>query len=118
MRFLIDADLPYSLVEALSRHGHEAIHVRDVLGSATDEEVFDYANKNECIIVTRDLGFAGDFMMKKGFGLLLIRLPYYFAANKIKKVFNEFLKEIDVNELVNSITVLELGRYRIKKLIT
>ncbi|MEM2088311.1 MAG: hypothetical protein QXF52_06515 [Thermoproteota archaeon] len=55
-------------------------------------------------------------MRKKGFGLLLVRLPYYFTASKIKKVFNEFLKEIDAKELVNSITVLELGRYRIKKL--
>ncbi|MCS7138967.1 MAG: DUF5615 family PIN-like protein [Crenarchaeota archaeon] len=58
MKFLIDADLPYSLIEVLSKHGHEAISVRDTLGSATDEEVFDYAYRNECIIVTRDLGFA------------------------------------------------------------
>jgi predicted nuclease of predicted toxin-antitoxin system len=116
MRFLIDADLPYSLAEVLSRHGHEAIRVRDALGSATDEEVFDYASRNECIIVTRDLGFAEEFMKKKGFGLLLVRLPYYFTASKIKRVFEEFVKETNVNELVNSITVLELGRYRIKKL--
>jgi len=116
MRFLVDADLPYSLIEIISEHGHEAISVRDTLGSATDEEVFNYANRNKCIIITRDLGFAEDFLRKKGFGLLLVRLPYYFTASKIKKVFNEFLKEIDVNELVNSITVLELGRYRIKKL--
>lgn len=116
MRFLVDADLPYSLIEILSRYGHEAISVRDTLGYATDEEVFDYANRNKCIIVTRDIGFAEDFINKKGFGLLLVRLPYYFTASRINKVFNEFLKEINVNELVNSITVLELGRYRIKKL--
>ena len=47
---------------------------------------------------------------------MLVRLPYYFTASKIKRVFEEFLKEINVNELVNSITVLELGRCRIKKL--
>jgi len=116
MRFLIDADLPYSLADVLSRYGHEAIRVRDTLGSATDEEVFDYANRNECIVVTRDLGFAEDFMKKKGFGLLLVRLPCHFTASRIKKVLEEFLKEVNINELVNSITVLELGRYRIKKL--
>ncbi len=55
-------------------------------------------------------------MKKKGFGLLLVRLPYHFTASRIKKVFEDFLKEVNINELVNSITVLELGRYRIKKL--
>ena len=55
-------------------------------------------------------------MKKKGFGLLLVRLPCHFTASRIKKVLEEFLKEVNINELVNSITVLELGRYRIKKL--
>jgi len=43
-------------------------------------------------------------------------LPYYFTVDKINKIFDEFLQEISVKKLVNSITVLELGRYRTKKL--
>jgi hypothetical protein len=68
------------------------------------------------MVVTRYIGFAEDFMKKRG--LLLVRLPYHFTASRIKKVFEDFLKEVNINELVNSITVLELGRYRIKKLLT
>ena len=117
MKFLIDADSPHSLIDVFNKHGHDAVHVRDVLGSAADEEIFEYANKNKHIIVTRDLGFAETFMENKGFGLVLTRLPYYFTADKINKIFDEFLEEADLKRLINSITVLELGRYRTKKLL-
>jgi len=116
MKFLIDADSPYSLIGVFERYTLKAIHVRDVLKYATDEEIYVYAQKNKCIIVTKDIGFAEAFMNNKGFGLILIRLPYYFTADKINKVFDEFLKEANMNELSTAITVLELGRYRIKKL--
>lgn len=115
MKFLIDTDLPHFLISIFKKHNHIAVRVRDVLGSATDDEIFEYANKNQYIIVTRDLGFANDFIKNKGFGLLLIRLPYYFTVDKINRVFDEFLKEIDAEKLTSSITVIELGRYRIKK---
>ena len=117
MKFLIDADSPHSLIGIFKARGHDAIHVRDKLGSATDDEVFEYANRNQCIIVTRDLGFADMFIKSKGFGLILVRLPYYFTADKINKFFNKFLEEVDTKKLVNSITVVELGRYRVKRLI-
>ena len=116
MKFLIDADSPHSLVELFNKRGHEAIHVRDTLGSAADEEIFEYANKNKQVIVTRDLGFAEKFLKNKGAGLILVRLPYYFRVDKINKIFEHFLKEVDYKKLAYSITVLELGRYRVKKL--
>ncbi|MEK6952524.1 MAG: DUF5615 family PIN-like protein [Nanoarchaeota archaeon] len=116
MKFLIDADSPRSLKGIFNKYGYDAVHVRDIFGSATDEEIFDYANKNKFIIVTRDLGFAERFMKSGGFGLLLVRLPYYFTVDKINVIFNEFVREVNVDELLSSITVLELGRYRTKKI--
>lgn len=116
MKFLIDADLPYSLIETFKHHGQYAVHVSDILRFAADDEIFEYANKDNYIVVTRDLGFADMFIKRKGFGLLLIRLPYYFTVDKINKVLNKFLEEIDIKSLVNSIVVIELGRYRIKKI--
>ncbi|MEK6983968.1 MAG: DUF5615 family PIN-like protein [Nanoarchaeota archaeon] len=116
MKFLVDADSPHSLIDTFNKHGHDAVHVRDILGSATDDEIFEYANKNKHIIVTRDLGFAEKFIENKGFGLVLTRLPYYFTVDKINKIFDEFLEEVDLKGIINSITVLELGKYRTKKL--
>jgi hypothetical protein len=62
------------------------------------------------------IGFAEIFLKSKGLGLILIWLPYYFTVDKINKVFEEFLKEINVKEIINSVVVIELGRYRTKKL--
>ena len=116
MKFIIDADSPRSLVRILNQLGHHAVHVRDLMGSASDDEIFKYANANHCIIVTRDLGFAEMFLRDRGYGLILIRLPYYFIVDKITKVFDKFMKESISKNFINSITVLELGRYRYKKL--
>ncbi|MBI2448806.1 DUF5615 family PIN-like protein [Candidatus Pacearchaeota archaeon] len=107
MKFLIDADSPYSFIEIFNKHGHEAVHVRNLFPSASDEEIFEYANKNQYIIVTRDLGFADMFIKNKGFGLVLTRLPYYFKVDRISNIFNEFMDKVDVKELVNAIIVLE-----------
>lgn len=117
MKFLIDADTPYSLIKVFNERGHNAIHVRDFLKFASDDVIFEYANKNGYIVITKDLGFAELFMKNEGFGLILIRLPYYFTADKINKVLDEFLKEVKFDKLVDHITVVELGRYRSKKLI-
>ncbi len=116
MKFLIDADTPRSLVEIFKSKGYYATHVRDVFGSASDSEIFNYAKNNNLIIVTKDLGFALMFAENKGYGLILNRLPYTFTVDKINKIFKEFLEKSNVGSLVNSITVIELGRIRTRKL--
>ncbi len=116
MKFLIDADSPRSLFDILKKYGHDAVHVRDLMGSASDEEILRYANKNSYFIITRDLGFAETFLKKGGFGLLLIRIPYFFTSNRIARVFDEFLDGVDVGRLTGCITVIELGRFRIRRL--
>ncbi len=116
MKFLIDADSPYSLVKVFNDKGYRALHVKDILKFASDEQIFNYANQNKFLIVTKDLGFAEMFLKNKGYGLLLIRLPYYFTSNKIIKTVEKFLEHADAKAFINAITVVELDRYRIKKL--
>ena len=115
MKFLIDADSPYSLIRVFKDFGHEAVHVKDILKYSEDDKIFEYANKNNYIIVTKDLGFAKMFMKNKGIGLVLIRLPYYFTSVKINENVSKFLKAVDFGELMNSIIVVEVGRYRVRK---
>ncbi len=84
--------------------------------SASDDKIFEYATRENLILVTRDLGFGIMFIKNKGFGLLLSRLPYYFTAEEMKNSFDKFLEAVDENIFPGSITVLEVGRYRIKRL--
>ncbi len=116
MKFLIDANCPYSLKAIFEKHGFIVKHVRDIAGLVTDEEIFEYSIKNELIIVTRDLGFAEMCIKGRGMGLVLIRLPYYFTADKINRFFDGFLGVVDINLFLNHIAVVELDRYRVKSI--
>jgi len=57
--FLIDAQLPPSLADALRRAGCKAIHVIDLgLQAAIDEEIWDEAISRSAVLVTKDRDFA------------------------------------------------------------
>ena len=58
MRFLVDAQLPIALARLLSRNGHEAIHVYDlVLADPSDDHIWSYAAEQRMVIVSKDHDF-------------------------------------------------------------
>jgi predicted nuclease of predicted toxin-antitoxin system len=57
--FLIDAQLPPSLADALRGAGCEAVHVADFgLLTATDRQIWDEAVSRSAVLVTKDRDFA------------------------------------------------------------
>lgn len=59
MRFLLDANIPRSVLELLLRQGHQAQHVIDTdLVKATDDAIAIRAIADGLTLVTRDLDFA------------------------------------------------------------
>ncbi len=118
LKFLVDADMPKSSKEVIKKFGHEVIDVRDIgLRSASDQEIIEYAFSNECIVVTRDLDFGNiiRYPLKKHHGVVILRLPYTFTAHEINDNLAQFLKSVDEEKIINSVTIVELGRYRIRK---
>ncbi len=58
MNYLIDNQLPIGLVRHLQTHGLQAGHVADCgLDQATDQEIWDHARTNGCVIVSKDEDF-------------------------------------------------------------
>ena len=58
MLFLVDAQLPPSLAEALRQAGHQANHVIDLgLVAATDRQIWDEAISCSAVLVTKDRDF-------------------------------------------------------------
>jgi predicted nuclease of predicted toxin-antitoxin system len=56
--FLIDAQLPPSLAEALRHAGCQAIHVGELaLLTATDRQIWDEAISRSAVVVTKDRDF-------------------------------------------------------------
>ncbi|MFQ6063824.1 MAG: DUF5615 family PIN-like protein [Methanosarcinales archaeon] len=71
----------------------------------------------KAIIVTKDLEFANVLLypLNSHSGVIVLRLPFYFTAKQINKVLREFLTSLDVKELENAVTIVELGRYRMRR---
>jgi len=58
MMYLIDNQLPVGLERHLQRHGLDALHVSSCkLERASDNEIWEYAKANNCVIVTKDDDF-------------------------------------------------------------
>jgi predicted nuclease of predicted toxin-antitoxin system len=56
--YLVDAQLPPSLAEALRQAGCEAVHVIDLgLLAATDQQIWDEAISRSAVLVTKDRDF-------------------------------------------------------------
>lgn len=59
MRILVDAQLPPALARWLSAQDHESLHVADIgMQSASDRAIWDLADKDGWVIVTKDEDFA------------------------------------------------------------
>jgi len=68
MRLLLNANLSWRMTSVLKQHFDDCLHV-DNIGlnvPAKDAEIWDYAHKNNLIIVTNDEDFI-DFINVKGF---------------------------------------------------
>ncbi len=117
MKFLLDANIPYSLKEVFPT-GYNVFHVRDLnLANAQDQEIADWAKKNKAVIVSRDLDFANIniFPPENYYGIVILRLPYFYNAQSIKRVFLNFISKIEKSEIPKSTIIVEEGRLRIKK---
>ena len=118
MKFFLDACMPYSSKEVFKRFA-EVEHARDVgLARAADKEIIEYASRHKAVLVSKDLEFANIILYPINLhcGVTLLRLPSCFTARQINSILEEFLNSVDIKELINSVTMVESGRYRIRKL--
>jgi predicted nuclease of predicted toxin-antitoxin system len=59
VKFIIDAQLPPALARALRESGHDAQAVREIgLREAEDSLIWDYAQANQAVVITKDEDFA------------------------------------------------------------
>ena len=118
IKFLLDANMPNSSTEIVKKSGWKAINVRDIgMGNVEDEDIVKYAFDNNYVIITRDRGFGNIFNYPKGThqGIVILKLPSRFTAEEINMLLLEFFKSIDEQKITKLITIIELGKYRIRK---
>ena len=121
LKVLVDEDLPRSSAALLQSLGINTIDVRDVgLKGASDAEVFEYAQKEERIIITRDVEFGNivKYPPQSHYGVVVIRVPNTYVRDQILRIIRKFFVEVAGKELARSIVVLEADKYRIRPFST
>ncbi len=67
MKFLCDVHISYKVCKFLEKYGHKAIHVNNILDKwfTEDSAICEYADQNDCIVITKDEDFRATFLLKK-----------------------------------------------------
>ena len=108
MNFLIDAQLPPALALWVGRQGHQATHVLEVgLQAADDDPIWEYARKQEAVIVSKDEDFVDRWLLSdRPVPLVWIRKGN--CSNQALLVWLEPLWQDAVNRLEQGEQLIEL----------
>ena len=119
MRLLVDNALSPGLAAALSDHGHDAIHVRDVgLAHAPDTEIFVYAAEQDRAVVSADTDF-GTLLALRGErapSFVLWRRQSPRRAVQQAAVLVGVLATVEAELCEGAIVVVEAARIRVRPL--
>lgn len=118
MRFLVDMPLSPELAIWLEQQGHDAIHAIEVgLHRASDAAILEYGRNEQRVVVTADLDYPRLLALAEaeGPGLVLFRGGNYSEREAVERL-RRALETIPIEELANSIVVIEKGRIRRRRL--
>ena len=106
MRFIIDAQLPFSLKKMLVDFGHDAIHTDD-LGDkerTSDNEIREVSENQNRIVISKDSDFVDSFYVKGIPKKLLIISTGNIKNSELFSLFSKNIEKIvillDTNDLV------------------
>jgi len=116
--FLIDANLPRSVVALLKSLGHDVEFARDIgLADAPDRDIATRAKRTGAVLLTRDLDFANirQYPPEDYPGLVVLRLHDDATAPAIVEVVERFVREpAFLAALRGRLAILEGDRVRFR----
>lgn len=118
MKFLIDANLPRSIIELISELGHDAEFARDIgLGAAPDSAIAARAIQSGAVLLTRDLDFADirSYPPEQYSGIVILRVPDDAVSADIVRIARLFLSVPKfVTQLSGRLAIVEPDRVRFR----
>jgi predicted nuclease of predicted toxin-antitoxin system len=121
LRFLIDEDCPLSLENLLNLKGYDTIHVKTSgLSGTKDPQLFIFAQQEQRIIISRDLGWANikTYPPNSHCGLIALRFPFEANAIEIRQVVEQFIDRVDTSEIVGAIVIVDKNKFRVRKVVS
>jgi predicted nuclease of predicted toxin-antitoxin system len=119
LRFLVDENLSDETVELLKELGFDVKGVGQAgLRGCEDEEVVRFAERENRIIVTLDLGYGSIYYFsKKGeVGMIVLRV-HPPIVEEVNRVLKSFLEKVDLEKekLTKCLIMLDKKKYRVQR---
>jgi predicted nuclease of predicted toxin-antitoxin system len=118
VHFLLDANLPRSIMAVVRRAGHDCTHVRDIaLAQASDAQIAAHAQATGTTLMTRDLDFADvrNYPPERYSGIVAFRVPDTATAAMLCELTEQFLARGEVlAALAGRLAIVEFGRVRLR----
>jgi len=122
MHILLDANLPRSVVQAVTAASHTGIDVRVVgLRTASDSAIAAYARSEGFCIATRDYDFADvrNYPPADYHGIIVLDLPDDAIASEVCELLRDFLLRPDVEkEMPGRLAIVRADRVRFRPRLT
>jgi predicted nuclease of predicted toxin-antitoxin system len=118
MKFLVDENIPPSFVEFLHTLGYSSFLSSDLFPKGTDDNIlFEYASKNDLIILTHDLDFSRIHAMV-GTGkpsVITVRIEP-MSVSLLKEILTQHLKPLKDELETGAIVIIEKKQIRVRRL--
>ena len=117
MNAVIDEDLHRSLGQVLRDLEFTVFDIRDHnLRGKSDEVIFEFAQQNNAIFFSTDLGFANTLKFPVGShcGIIILRFPNEMSTTTINKMLATLLSKLPKKMLHGSLVILTPGGLRIR----
>ena len=118
MKFLGDENISPRSVAFLQDLGFDAVHAREVgLKGKSDEEVMEFALKEERVLLTLDRDFADVRNYPPGTHNGIIRMRLAFSSPQaVNTCLEMLLRQLSDQDVKGNLVVTDGLRYRIKKI--
>lgn len=113
MKFIVDAQLPKALSDFLNEKGLNSIHTLEFpeKNKTKDSRIAKIANKEDRIVISKDVDFLESFLIKKEPRRLIIIRTGNIPNKHLIKIFEENLGTI--LQMISRSNLLEIGRTEI-----
>lgn len=118
LKIVIDEDIPRSTGIILKENGYDVLDIRDHgLRGENDEKIYEFAQKNEAVVLTGDRGFGSiqRFPLGEHNGIVVAHFPNEMSTLMINQKLLDALKCIDEEDYKGNVIIIDSLKIRIRR---